>query len=150
MQAAESLDNGEGSTAPVALIRDETLVSLLLSSVARSILVSMMSRAKSVEDISRDIGIPISTCYEKVRELLDYGILRREGILITRAGMRCALYRAAAKSFHVKVGIDGTEIAIAPNEDQLDNLRSTGGVFVKSVKADPYPVATMCRKSSRR
>lgn len=150
MQAAESLGNGEGRTAPAAPVHDETFVSLLLSSVTRSILLSTMGRAKSVEDISRAVGIPISTCYERVRELLDHGILRREGILITKAGMMCALYRAAAKSFQVKVGIDGTEVAISPYKDELGNLRSGGEVFVKSAKANPYPVAVWCRRSSRR
>lgn len=88
----------------------------LLSCMSRSILISTMNQAKSVEEISKDSQIPLSTCYEKVAKLSVRGVLKRERIIITQTGKRYALYRAAIRTVHVEFGPGGLNVVTVAND----------------------------------
>lgn len=138
MQAAEYLDSGDGRLTKAPSTHDEALVNLLLSGTTRSILLSTMERAKSVENISRATGIPKSTCYEKVGELLDSGVVRRERILVTKTGMRFALYRATVKAFQLRIGISGSEVAVVVNDDEFHHSPVPRVFALEQGDAIPY------------
>ena len=93
------------------------MLDALLSYVSRSILISTMDRAKSVEEISKDSQIPLSTCYEKVAKLVVMGALKRERIIITRTGKRHTLYRAAVRTVYLEFGPGGLNLATVANKD---------------------------------
>jgi hypothetical protein len=121
-----------GRDAPVAHsghARDDVILDALVSRVSRSILVSTMEQPKSVEEISRDSDIPTSTCYLKVAELLDKGLLRRERIVITRTGKRYALYRAAIRSVYVVFGAGGLAVSCESNGDHDGDPLATSGLL---------------------
>jgi hypothetical protein len=121
------LFTGDVPVAQAGHARDDVILDALVSRVSRSILVSTMEHPKSVEEISRDSDIPTSTCYLKVAELLDRGLLRRERIVITRTGKRYALYRAAIRSIYVEFGAGGLDVSCASNGDDAgDPLASSG------------------------
>lgn len=114
------------------------------------VLISTTERARSIEEISRDNGIPISTCYEKVTELFDRGILKRERMLITKTGKRCALYRAAVKTFYVRLGVGGIGVIIIANEEEFGNsLLMEGPVAPKPADMRPYAEAVVHRRFHR-
>src|SRR5438128_2339580 len=64
----------------------EGLVQLLSDEYSRKIAMSAVSKAKSVEELSQEDNVPLSTCYRRVHELVDSGIMIIERIVITAGG----------------------------------------------------------------
>jgi predicted transcriptional regulator len=79
-----------------------------------------MDQPKSVEEISKDSRIPLSTCYEKVTELLGRGMLKRERIIITREGKKHSLYRATIRAVYVEFGPAGLKLATVANKEETE------------------------------
>ena len=77
----------------------------LADEYSRKILLSAIPAAKSVEDMSRENDIPLSTCYRRVHELLDAQILVVEKIIVTPEGKKYELLRSAYRA--VNVSFDG-------------------------------------------
>lgn len=88
------------------IVADEKLKQSILSALGDKemlkILDSSMIRARSVNDIIRDTGVPHTTAYRKVKWLLDNGLLAVEKITITEDGKKFSLVRATLRSFNVK------------------------------------------------
>jgi DNA-binding Lrp family transcriptional regulator len=81
--------------------RVQALVQGLADEYSRKILLSAIPVAKSVEDISRENDIPLSTCYRRVHELLDAQILIVEKIIVTSDGKKYELMRSAYRAVKV-------------------------------------------------
>ncbi len=103
--------------------RVQALVQGLADEYSRKILLSAIPAAKSVEDMSRENDIPLSTCYRRVHELLDAQILLVEKIIVTPDGKRYELLRSAYRA--VNVSFDGGVMSVEAtiNEDVADKLR---------------------------
>ena len=91
---------------------------------ARAILASTMSQAKSVEDISNQTGIPASTCYRRVHELVSLHLLKLEKIVITDTGKKYETFRSILKN--AKIGLSSTgelvvDVTLAPSEEKLQS-----------------------------
>ncbi len=54
--------------------RKEALLQAMANDYMRKILLSTVSCARPIEEIARENGIPISTCYRRVRELIHSSI----------------------------------------------------------------------------
>ncbi|MGD1055113.1 MAG: hypothetical protein ABR867_03420 [Nitrososphaerales archaeon] len=103
--------------------RVQSLVQGLADEYSRKILLSAIPAAKSVEDISRENDIPLSTCYRRVHELLDAQILIVEKIVVTSDGKKYELLRSAYRA--VTVSFDGgvMKVDATVNEDVAEKLR---------------------------
>lgn len=103
--------------------RIQALVQGLADEYSRKILLSAIPKAKSVEDLSRENDIPLSTCYRRVHELLDAQILVVEKIIVTPDGKKYELLRSAYKA--VSVSFEGGVIKVDAlvNEDVAEKLR---------------------------
>ena len=103
--------------------RVQALVQGLADEYSRKILLSAIPKAKSVEDMSRENDIPLSTCYRRVHELLDGQILVVEKIIVTPDGKKYELLRSAYRA--VSVSFDGgvMKVDAIVNEDVADKLR---------------------------
>lgn len=124
-QATEALDREDNRLAPGSCAYDDAILEVLLSHVSRSILMSTMEQAKSIKEISKESKIPLSTCYEKVAELLVMGVLRCARIIITQTGKRYSLYRAAVRAVYVEFGQGGLDVAVTvANKDGIDRSHS--------------------------
>ncbi len=79
--------------------------------------------AKSVEDMSRENDIPLSTCYRRVHELLDAQILVIERIIVTPDGKKFELLRSSYRA--INVSFDGGQVKVDAivNEDVAEKLR---------------------------
>ncbi len=104
-------------------LRANSIVQSLSDEYSRKILLSAIPGAKSVEDLSKENDIPLSTCYRRVHELLDSHILVVERIIVTPEGKKYELLRSAYRS--VTVSFDGGAIRVEAliNEDVADKLR---------------------------
>lgn len=100
----------------------EGLIQALSDRYSRRILLSAIPRAKSVEDLSKENDIPLSTCYRRVNEMTQQGIMIVEKITITPDGKKYEMVRSAFRS--VKISFDQGELVIdaVPNEDIADKL----------------------------
>lgn len=95
---------------------------MLSDEYSRRIVTAATQKAKSVEDLSRENDIPLSTCYRRVHELLDVAILIVEKIVVTADGKKFELFRSAFRD--IKVDFENGQIVIdaTVNEDISDKL----------------------------
>ncbi len=90
---------------------------------SRRILYSAIAVGKTVDEISAEQGLPLSTCYRKVRCLLDDGLMLLERMVITQTGKRFAVYRTSICEAKVSFNSGEVEIQVTPNPDVLEKLR---------------------------
>jgi hypothetical protein len=100
----------------------EALTQVLSDEYSRKIMMATVPRAMSVEDISKENDIPLSTCYRRVHDLLEGGVLIVERIVVTQEGKKFELLRSAYRN--MKIDFEGGQLAIEAtvNEDVADKL----------------------------
>jgi len=103
--------------------RVQSLVQGLADEYSRKILLSAIPAAKSVEDMSRENDIPLSTCYRRVHELLDAQILIVEKIIVTSDGKKYELLRSAYRAVTVRFDGGVMKVDATVNEDVAEKLR---------------------------
>ncbi len=104
-------------------MRIQSLVQGLADEYSRKILLSAIPAAKSVEDMSRENDIPLSTCYRRVHELLDAQILVVEKIIVTPDGKKYELLRSAYRAVSVSFESGVMKVDATVNEDVAEKLR---------------------------
>lgn len=60
------------------------------------------STPTSAQELSDDLGIPVATCYRRIEELEDVGLLRCEGRQLSDEGRRTNVYRRTLDEFAVE------------------------------------------------
>ena len=103
--------------------RIQALVQGLADEYARKIILSAIPKAKSVEDMSRENDIPLSTCYRRVHELLDSQILVVERIIVTPEGKKYELLRSAYRAVNVTFDGGVMKVDALINDDVAEKLR---------------------------
>lgn len=83
---------------------------------SRDILGSVMTEGKTVDEIAAETGIPRSSCYKRVQQLVGKRLLFRETFRFTRAGKKHAVYRARFFSFTVRLDSGNVELEIRSEE----------------------------------
>lgn len=91
---------------------------------SRRILLSAIVSGKTVEDISAEQNLPLSTCYRRIRQFVDEGLMILERIVVTRTGKKYALYRTSFSEAALKLNGGEVSIEVVPNADVLDKLHS--------------------------
>ena len=107
-----------------ALPTQESILQSLSDPFSRMIILSTIERARSVEDLSSENDIPLSTCYRRVAEMTREGVLIVERVIITPEGKKHILHRAAMKGVKIDFDLGHLEVSITPNEDVSDKLRA--------------------------
>jgi len=120
-------------------LNQEVLVRSLLDGALRRIVTSTMDYPKSIEEISRDCGVPTSTCYIRVSELVRGGVLRRENIKFTWNRKGYAQYRATVRTIMVQFGSGGLEVVAVAN-----------GEGAEETLAAPVPLVSVSRRLASR
>jgi DNA-binding HxlR family transcriptional regulator len=104
--------------------RIQAVLQVLSDEYSRKILLSAVSISKSVEELSRQNDIPLSTCYRRVHELLAGGMLVMDRIVVTPDGKRYEMLRSAYKGFSVAFVDGGVKVEVAINGDVADKLHA--------------------------
>ncbi len=101
----------------------QAVVQGMADEYSRKILLSCIAGAKSVEELSRENDIPLSTCYRRVHDLLDSKLLVVEKVIITPDGKKYELLRSAYRV--VTIRLDGGVMSVEAvlNEDVAEKLR---------------------------
>ncbi|MFC6717688.1 helix-turn-helix domain-containing protein [Natrialbaceae archaeon GCM10025810] len=71
---------------------------------------------KSAQTLSDDIEIPIATCYRRIEELVDVGLLTCEGRRLSEDGRRTNIYRRT---------LDEIEVDFSGGEPRFSRKRRT-------------------------
>ena len=85
-----------------------TVLSALGSKYSAEILCAA-GTPKSAQALSEDIEIPIATCYRRIEELVDAGLLECEGRRLSEEGRRTNIYRRTIDEVGVEFTGDGPQ-----------------------------------------
>jgi DNA-binding Lrp family transcriptional regulator len=99
------------------------LVQALGDEYSRKIMLSTIPSPKSVEDLSKENEIPLSTCYRRVHELVDAQVLLIDRIIVTDDGKRFELVRSAYRAVQVDLKDGIMKVNAMINEDMAEKLR---------------------------
>src|SRR5271157_1976540 len=80
------------------------LLRSFMNETRRHILFSIVENEKSTREISEEIHVPVSTCYELIRELLSNRLIRVERIQFDPLHGKIAYYKATHKGISVELG----------------------------------------------
>jgi hypothetical protein len=101
----------------------QALVQGLADEYSRKIILSAIPKAKSVEDMSRENDIPLSTAYRRIHELLDAQLLVVERIIVTPDGKKYELLRSAYRAINVTFDGGAMKVDAVINEDVAEKLK---------------------------
>ena len=105
------------------LLRDEAraveMVNALSDEYSRRIVLAIMSKNQSIEELSKGLNIPISTCYRKVRNMLRFGIVRPVRTVIDENGKKFVSYATSFKNASVR--FESGEILVDVTFDNTAN-----------------------------
>jgi predicted ArsR family transcriptional regulator len=90
-------------------------------------ILSAAESARSAQDLSEEVDVPIATCYRRIEELVDAGLLQSEGRQMSEKGRRTTVYRRTIDELSVDFteedpGLDTKRRSEAKRrlQDQLD------------------------------
>lgn len=78
---------------------------------------------KSAQALSEDIEIPIATCYRRIEELVDAGLLECEGRRLSEEGRRTNIYRRTLDEIEVDFRADGPAFSRKRRTEAKNKLR---------------------------
>jgi DNA-binding Lrp family transcriptional regulator len=99
------------------------ILEALADGFSEKIMSSTVEEARTVEEMSSVQGIPLSTCYRRMQELVDEGLVLVERIVITGSGKRYATYRSCFRSFRILADRHGVAVEAELNEDVVEKIR---------------------------
>jgi hypothetical protein len=122
-----SLQNRESPRigAKVALagpLASQTLTALS-DEFSRRILVSTVSKGKTVQEISAEQAVPLSSCYRRAHDLVDRGLLVVEKIVVTAEGKRYAIFRSCFERVEIELNLSEISVSVKMNEDVADKFQ---------------------------
>lgn len=77
---------------------------------------------KSAQALSEDIEIPIATCYRRIEELVDAGLLECEGRRLSEEGRRTNIYRRTVDELEIDFCGDGPRLSEKPRTEAKNRL----------------------------
>ncbi len=114
------------------------IVRAISDDYARRIIFTLLLGPKPVEEISERENIPISTCYRRVRELQQSGIVKPYRTVLESEGKKLIIYKCAFKSLTVRMEPDGLAVDVIPDNDAADKLTALWSLVRK--EANPNQV----------
>jgi len=99
------------------------VVKALSDEYSRKILLAIISKPLSIEEICAESHVPVSTCYRRVRELENHGIIRPEETIITEDGKKFIRYVSRLKQATIILDSQELKVDIVPNAPGEEKLR---------------------------
>lgn len=92
---------------------------------SRRILASTLAQGKTVQEISLEQAVPLSTCYRRAHELMEGGLLVPERIVLTPDGKRFTVFRSAFKKVQIVSDLADTSVSVELNPEVAAKFRQT-------------------------
>jgi hypothetical protein len=122
--ASDKYDGQLEAATVSGLESSHSILNALGDESSRRILTSAIASGKTVEEISAEQHLPLSTCYRRVRHFVAEGLMILERLVVTPAGKRFAIYRTSFSDVTVKLYPGEIIVETCPNVDVLDKLRT--------------------------
>jgi Helix-turn-helix domain len=116
--------------------RKDAFLQAMSDEFERKILSSTVQRTKSVEEISKENQIPMSTCYRRIRLLVDMKLLRIERTIITDSGKKYETFRSTVKDATIifSSGEISVDVNLLPREPDERLTRMWDSIRGESAK----------------
>lgn len=101
---------------------EEKIMKGLADKDSRRILQHTIDNRKTAEEISNELGIPLSSIYRKIKELKDAKLLVVEKSAVTKEGKVCDLYRSAVRGVNVWLDSEPPALDLTFNEDVYSKI----------------------------
>jgi DNA-binding Lrp family transcriptional regulator len=100
------------------------VVKVLSDEYSRKIILSIIAESLPIEEISSRTNVPISTCYRRMHELFDYGIVRADRTIIQDDGdgKKFICYKSSFKNATIQIESGELVVDLVSNRDPSDKL----------------------------
>ena len=98
-------------------------VKAISDELSKRILLSVASEGKTAQQISVEGALPLSSCYRRIRELVEQGLVVVERIVVTPEGRRYALYRGSFRSVEMAADLSQVMVTAEINAAVADKFR---------------------------
>jgi predicted transcriptional regulator len=102
----------------------EVMAEAISDEFSRLMLSTSVLQGKTVDQIREEGGIPQSTCYRRMRHLVDEGAMVIERIVVAPTGRKYAIYRSTFSRFDVKLENGVMTMYATLNPAAADKLRN--------------------------
>jgi hypothetical protein len=99
-----------------------TLVRALSDQYSRDIISSTIQKAKTVESISSDCQIPISTCYRRIHELVSEKLMIVDRVILTDDGRKYETFKSAFREASITFQSGKLLVEATSNKDAADRF----------------------------
>jgi predicted transcriptional regulator len=98
------------------------VVKVLSDEYSRKIILSIIAESLPIEEISARTNVPISTCYRRMHELFNYGIVRAEKTIIQDDGKKFVCYKSSFKNATIQLESRELVVDLVSNRDPSEKL----------------------------
>ncbi len=99
------------------------IVKALSDEYSRKIVLSITDRSLPIEEISKQQGIPISTCYRRAKELEVSGIIKPDKTIIEDNGKKYITYKCSFKNATIELGSGELKVDLVASKDPAERLQ---------------------------
>jgi predicted transcriptional regulator len=102
----------------------EVMAEAISDEFSRLMLSASVLQGKTVDEICEEGNIPQSTCYRRMRHLVDEGAMVIERIVVASTGRKYAIYRSTFSRFDVRLENGVMSVHATLNPAAADKLRN--------------------------
>ena len=102
----------------------ECVVAALSDEFSRRIVSSTVDQGKTVQEISNEQAVPLSSCYRRARELVNQGLLVIERIVLTDKGKKYVVYRSSFKDVRISSNLETLSATVQLNPDVAEKFNA--------------------------
>ncbi len=127
------------------------VLNALADEFSRRIVSSTVGEGKTVQEISLEQAVPLSTCYRRTSELARNGLLMVERIVVTGEGKRFAVYRSSFRGVQMASNLELLTASAELNPDVAEKFhrmwlnsgysnQGTRPLFMVALARAPRPI----------
>jgi hypothetical protein len=98
------------------------LLDALTDQYSRKIVGSAVARGMAIDEICSEQQIPPSSCYRKVKRLVDQGLMIVETRVVTSGGKKYTIYRSTFSYISVNIEAGAISARVVFNQEIVDKL----------------------------
>jgi len=110
---------------------------VLADEYSRKIVLSIITKSLPIEEISKEQHIPVSTCYRRIHEMLEYGIVRPDRTIIQPDGKKFVCYKSSFKNATILLESGELKIDLVSNRDPADKLSDIWSTMRPKTSSEP-------------
>lgn len=90
-------------------------------------ILSAAESARSAQELSEAVEVPIATCYRRIEELVEVGLLKSEGRQMSNKGRRTTVYRRTIDDLSIDLTTEDVELDATRRSEAKTRLQDQMG-----------------------